>query len=83
MTTATHLGGVGAMAALIGIVTVDRCSARLPCRGGDTIVNVTCAPQQHASQAKPPRNSLPGTAIRQTCNGRDSTSVRGQLAQLG
>ena len=37
-----HLGGVGTMAALTAIVTVDRCGERPPWGGGDTMVKDTC-----------------------------------------
>lgn len=37
-----HLGGVGMMAAVSGIVTVDFRCERSPRAGGLTIVNVTC-----------------------------------------
>ena len=41
------------IAALMGIVTVERCGARLPWGGGDTIVNVTCAPKRRGMSSKP------------------------------
>ncbi len=56
-------------------------AAALPRRRHDRECDLRAPAARFTDQA--PRTSLPGTAIRQPCNGRDSTSVRGQLSKLG